>query len=109
MIKSWVAGFKRPSKETRYGDSQVFIDTKNNICFIVDGGDGECASRLISYLKENNIRKVYLLLTHPHSDHGDGLRKIIKDSYFTVLCFYCYDPNSLKKGLRNNRGSNSVR
>ena len=109
MIKSWVAGFKRPSRETRYGDSQVFIDTKNNICFIVDGGDGECASRLISYLKENNIRKVYLLLTHPHSDHGDGLRKIIKDSYFTVLCFYCYDPNSLKKGLSNNRGSNSVR
>lgn len=109
MIKSWVAGFKRPSRETRYGDSQVFIDTKNNICFIVDGGDGECASRLISYLKENNIKKVYLLLTHPHSDHGDGLRKIIKDSYFTVLCFYCYDPNSLKKGLSNNRGSNSVR
>ena len=109
MIKSWVAGFKRPSRETRYGDSQVFIDTKNNICFIVDGGDGECASRLIFYLKENNIRKVYLLLTHPHSDHGDGLRKIIKDSYFTVLCFYCYDPNSLKKGLSNNRGSNSVR
>ena len=109
MIKSWVAGFKRPSRETRYGDSQVFIDTKNNICFIIDGGDGECASRLISYLKENNIKKVYLLLTHPHSDHGDGLRKIIKDSYFTVLCFYCYDPNSLKKGLSNNRGSNSVR
>jgi GH25 family lysozyme M1 (1,4-beta-N-acetylmuramidase)/uncharacterized protein YraI len=109
MIKSWVACFKRPSKETRYGDSQVFIDTKNNICFIVDGGDGECALRLISYLKENNIKKVYLLLTHPHSDHGDGLRKIIKDSYFTVLCFYCYDPNSLKKGLSNNRGSNSVR
>lgn len=109
MIKSWVAGFKRPSRETRYGDSQVFIDTKNNICFIVDGGDGECASRLISYLKENNIKKVYLLLTHPHSDHGDGLRKIIKDSYFTVLRFYCYDPNSLKKGLSNNRGSNSVR
>lgn len=109
MIKSWVAGFKKPSRETRYGDSQVFIDIKNNICFIIDGGDGECASRLISYLKENNIKKVYLLLTHPHSDHGDGLRKIIKDSFFTVLCFYCYDPNSLKKGLRNNRGSDSVR
>ena len=28
MIKSWVAGFKKPSRETRYGDSQVFIDTK---------------------------------------------------------------------------------
>lgn len=109
MIKSWIPSFGKPNKETRYGDAQVFIDTKNDICFIIDGGDGECASRLISYLKKNNIRKVYLLLTHPHSDHGDGLRKIIKDSYFTVLCFYCYDPNSLKSGLRNNRGSDSVR
>ena len=109
MINSWVAGFKKPSRETRYGDSQVFIDTKNDICFIIDGGDGECVSKLISYLKQNKIKKVYLLLTHPHSDHGDGLREIIKDSYFIVMCFYCYDPNSLKSGLRNNRGSNSVR
>ena len=109
MIKSWIPSFGKPNKETRYGDTQVFIDTKNDICFIIDGGDGECASRLVSYLKKNNIKEVYLLLTHPHSDHGDGLRKIIKDSYFTVLCFYCYDPDSLKVGLRNNRGSDSVR
>ena len=63
MIKSWVAGFKRPSRETRYGDSQVFIDTKNNICFIIDGGDGEGASKLISYLKENNIKNSAQLST----------------------------------------------
>lgn len=44
MIKSWVAGFKRPSRETRYGDSQVFINTKNNIYFIADGGDSEYVS-----------------------------------------------------------------
>lgn len=109
MIKSWITGFKKPGKETRYGDSQVFIDTKNNICLIVDGGLGQCSSRLISYLKQNKIKEVYLLLTHPHNDHGDGLLDIIKDSYFTVLRFYCYDPNSLKKGLRNNKGSASVR
>ena len=109
MIKSWIAGFSKPNKETRYGDSQVFIDDKNGICLIIDGGEGQCASRLVSYLKQNNISKVYILLTHPHSDHGDGLRKIIKDSFFTVLCFYCYDPDSLKRGLRNNRGSDSVR
>lgn len=109
MIKSWVAGFKKPSKETRYGDSQVFIDTKNNICLIIDGGLGQCSKRLISYLKQNKIKEVYLLLTHPHNDHGDGLLDIIKDSYFTVMRFYCYDPNSLKKGLSNNEGSDSVR
>ena len=109
MIKSWVAGFKKPDKETRYGDSQVFIDVKNNICLIIDGGLGQCSSRLISYLKQNKIKEVYLLLTHPHNDHGDGLLDIIEDSYFTVLRFYCYDSDSLKSGLRNNRGSDSVR
>lgn len=109
MIKSWIPCFGKPSKETRYGDTQVFIDTKNNICLVIDGGLGKCSTRLISYLKQNKIKKVYLLLTHPHNDHGDGLLDIIKDSYFTVMRFYCYDSDSLKKGLRNNKGSDSVR
>ena len=109
MIKSWIPSFGKPNKETRYGDTQVIIDTKNNICLIIDGGLGQCSKRLISYLKQNKIKEVYLLLTHPHNDHGDGLLDIIKDSYFTVLRLYCYDPNSLKSGLRNNSGSASVR
>lgn len=109
MIRGWIAGFGRPSKETRHGDTQVLIDTKNNICFIIDGGCDECATALINYLKRNGIKKVYLLLSHPHYDHAFGLKKIIEDSYFTVLTFYCYDPDSLKSGLRNNKGSESVR
>ena len=109
MIRGWIPGFGRPSSQVRHGDTQVLIDTKSNICFIIDGDCGEGATALINYLKRNKIKKVYLLLSHPHYDHADGLRKIIKDSYFTVLGFYCYDPNSLKNGLRNNKGSKSVR
>lgn len=109
MIRGWIPGFGRPSKEARHGDTQVLIDTKNSICFIIDGACEEGATALINYLKRNGIKKVYLLLSHPHYDHADGLRKIIKDSYFTVLAFYCYDPNTLKGGLRNNKGSASVR
>lgn len=82
---------------------------KNSICLIIDGDCGAGATALIAYLKRNKIKKVYLLLSHPHYDHADGLRIIIKDSYFTVLAFYCYDPNSLKSGLRNNKGSDAVR
>lgn len=109
MIRGWIAGFNRPSRETRHGDSTVFIDDKNKICFIIDGGCDECATALIQYLKRNGIKKVYLLLSHPHYDHADGLRKIIKDNYFTVLAFYCYDPKTLEGGLRNNKGSKAVR
>ena len=43
MIKSWVAGFKRPSRETRYGDSQVFIDTKNNIVKVLNSLGNRCS------------------------------------------------------------------
>lgn len=109
MIRGWIPGFGRPSSQTRHGDTQVLIDMKNGICLIIDGDCGAGATALIAYLKRNKIKKVYLLLSHPHYDHADGLRKIIKDSYFTVLAFYCYDPNSLKSGLRNNKGSDSVR
>ena len=109
MIRGWIAGFNRPSKETRHGDTQVLIDDKNKICFVIDGGCDDCVTALISYLKRNGIKKVYLLLSHPHYDHAAGLKKIIEDSYFTVLCFYCYDPDSLKSGLRDNKGSKSVR
>ena len=109
MIRGWIAGFNRPSRETRHGDSTVFIDDKNKICFIIDGGCGECATALIKYLKRNGIKKVYLLLSHPHYDHADGLKKIIRDDYFMVLAFYCYDPKTLEGGLRNNKGSKAVR
>ena len=66
MIRGWIAGFGRPSKETRHGDAQVWIDDKNKICFIIDGGCDECTTALISYLKRNKKKKVYLLLSHPH-------------------------------------------
>ena len=58
MIKSWIPSFGIPSKETRYGDTQVFIDTKNNICFIIDGACESGTSRLISYLKNNGIKPI---------------------------------------------------
>lgn len=109
MIKSWIASFPKPDKEERLGDCQVFFDTENKICLVIDGGCGAQVTRLVAYLKKNGYNKVYLLLTHPHYDHGHGLRKIIQDSYFTVVEFFCYDPDTLKGGLRDNDGSDSVR
>lgn len=109
MIKSWIPSFGIPSKETRYGDTQVFIDTKNNICFIIDGGCEKATDKLISYLKNKGIKKVYLVISHAHYDHTYGIKRILEDSYFTVIGLYCYDPETLKSGLRNNAGSKEVR
>lgn len=109
MIKSWIPSFGIPSKETRYGDTQVFVDTENNICFVIDGGCEKNTDRLISYLKNNNFNKVYLVISHAHYDHTYGIEKIINDNYFTIVKLYCYDPKTLESGLRNNKGSKEVR
>lgn len=73
MIKSWIPSFDIPNKETRYGDTQVFIDTENNICFIIDGACGTGTNKLISYLKSKGIKKVYLVISHAHYDHTYGI------------------------------------
>ena len=109
MIRGWIPGFGRPNSQTRYGDMQVLIDAKNNICFIIDGGCGEGTTALINYLKRNGIKKVYLAISHAHYDHDYGILQIIRDNYFTVVKLYCYDPKTLESGLRNNKGSTEVK
>lgn len=109
MIRGYIPGFSRPGSEVRYGDVQVIIDEKKKICLVIDGGCGKGTTKLIAYLKRRKIFKVYLAISHAHYDHIYGIRKIINDKEFTVLGLYCYDPDSLTKGLSNNRGSQEVR
>lgn len=100
-------GFSKPSKAISYGTAELFISGSYNL--LIDGYCGSGADKLISYLKKRKIKELYLALTHAHYDHYDGLRKIVKDPYFTVKCFYCYDPSTLKVGLTNNEGSKEAR
>ena len=108
LIRFWIPGFSRPSKgEWRYGDIQVVIN--GDYCLIIDGGCDEGTDALISYLKRNKIKNVYLVISHAHYDHWYGIRQIIRDNYFAVKALYCYDPKTLESGLRNNKGSREVR
>lgn len=109
MIRGYIPGFKRPTKEVRYGDVQVIIDEKRRICLVIDGGCGKGTTKLISYLKRRKLFKVYLAISHAHYDHTYGIRKIINDDDFIVLGLYCYDPDTLTKGLSDNKGSKEVR
>ena len=106
-IRSWVCGFDMPNKETRYGDVEVIRSGKYTL--VIDGGCDRATDALISYLKRNKIKKVWLLLTHAHYDHWYGFKKILEDNGFIVVAFYCYDPKSLEGGLRDNKGSREVR
>ena len=108
MIRGWIPGFSRPSKgEVRYGDTQVITDGKYHL--VIDGGCDKATESLISYLKRNKMKNVYLAITHAHYDHWYGIREIIRNSYFKVKALYCYDPKTLESGFRNNKGSVEAR
>lgn len=109
MIRCYIPGFSRPTEEVRYGDMQVLIDERKRICLVIDGGCGKGTNKLISYLKRRKLYKVYLAISHAHYDHTYGIRKIINDDAFIVLGLYCYDPDTLAKGLSDNKGSKEVR
>lgn len=101
MIRIHVPGFyDSDSGGPRWGDAQIIDD---GTCYVViDGYTGTGAKRLISRLKDRNIKKVYLYISHPHGDHDDGVNRILKDNYFTVLGLGCSDPASFKDGVNRN-------
>lgn len=81
------------SGETRLGDATIIDDGKN--FEVIDGYCDKGATRLISALKARNARNVYLHISHFHWDHYDGIRKIIKDTWFKPRALYCQNPDSV--------------
>ena len=99
MIRCYIPGFKRPSKEeNRYGDTQVLTDGKYTL--VIDGMCGTGATKLITWLKKNKKQKVWLLITHWHDDHFVGIEKILNDSYFKPQMLICPNPTWLDPGLK---------
>ena len=94
MIRICIPGFHdNDTGGPRWGDAQIIDDGKNYE--VIDGYCGVGATRLIKYLKARGIKTPYLHISHAHYDHYDGIRKIIRDSYFKPRGLYCYDPNTL--------------
>lgn len=81
------------SGETRLGDATIIDDGKN--FEVIDGYCGKGADRLITVLKDRNIRTPFLHDSHFHWDHYDGIRKIINDKWFKPRALYCQNPDSV--------------
>ena len=77
---------------TRLGDAQIIDD--GTYYEVIDGYCGKGADRLISVLKERKIKSPNLYITHPHYDHYDGIRRIIRDSWFKPKRLYTPNPES---------------
>lgn len=108
-LQGYIPSFNLSGSDTREGDGFVLHSDTGHI-LVIDGFDGKTATRnLINYLKANNYKELYLLLSHPHYDHYKGLTMIMQDSYFTIKNFYCYDPESIKFGIGSSSNGRAVR
>lgn len=59
------------------GDSELIQFAGKNI--LIDGGEVDMGSRVVSYLKAYNVTSLDLVVaTHPHSDHIGGLAAVLR-------------------------------
>ena len=92
MIRLHVPGFTSGTGGPRWGDAQIL--SCGSVHLVVDGYCEKGADRLISVLKERNIVRLYLAVSHPHYDHYEGIKRIIRDPYFTVIKLFVPNPES---------------
>lgn len=92
MIRLHVPGFASGAGGPRWGDAQIF--SCGSVHLVIDGYCEKGADRLISVLKERNIVRLYVAVSHPHYDHYEGIKRIIRDPYFTVIKLFVPNPES---------------
>jgi competence protein ComEC len=62
------------------GDS-ILIQSPDGKSMLIDAGEGESGDTVVSYLKDNGIKRLSMLaMTHPHSDHIGGITQVL-DSF----------------------------
>ncbi len=60
------------------GQGQCVLICSDSHNMLIDGGEKEYSSKIISYMKNLDIEKLdYVIATHPHSDHIGGLSDVI--------------------------------
>ena len=116
-----VPGYNHYSYDERHGSAEFFLDERPDgklHFFVIDGGDGILTDKLIADLNLFGAKRagseIWALITHGHYDNYYGIRKLIshktKGKYtYNITRLYMYDPASLEKGLRDNKGSGYVR
>lgn len=62
------------------GQGDSILVQKNNENMLIDTGTNASTDKLISYLKNQGVKRIdYLVLTHPHEDHIGGADAVIRD------------------------------
>lgn len=82
------------------GQADSILIQVNNKNLLIDAGNKEDGTRLVSYLKQQGVKKLdYIIATHPHEDHIGGMSSILKS--FTIGDFYAPKKSSDTKTFEN--------
>lgn len=63
----------------------VYDKSESTNCIIVDPGSRE-NEELISFITEQELSPVYIILTHEHFDHCWGVNELVKQYHISVIC-----------------------
>lgn len=75
-------------------NSYIFME--DNQCIIID-----CNTNTLSYLQEHNLEPTYLLVTHEHFDHVEGVKKL-KECFPNMVVVASKITSSLMKDAKTN-------
>jgi len=79
------------NKDTNYGDC-VIIDNEQGEILVYDCGHDEHSKRVLQYVKDKNISKANIVLSHNDDDHYLGIKKLLENPIFNKI----YTPLLLK-------------
>ena len=70
-------GFKLHMIDVGQGDS-LLLECDGSY-MLVDAGEPDKSNKVVEYLKSQNVSKLsYAVITHPHSDHFGGMKKVLQ-------------------------------
>lgn len=81
-------------------NTYILIDEESGACAIIDAAD--CNEKLLSVLEDDRIKKVeYILLTHGHFDHTDGVKELKRKYPEAKVVIHKYDAPMLSDATKS--------
>lgn len=97
----------------RQGDGIGIIYTGPNgkklgfACDLFQGG--EATNAIARWFMKNGVKQIDIcVLTHGHSDHGDGIFRMVDGGNVSIREVLCYHPESLRHGVNNTSNGRAV-
>ena len=95
-IRVYIPGFDIPKSEgVKYGDYMVVYDEAGN-ALVVDAGQRPASAVLREWIKKQHFSRIWMIGTHPHTDHINGIIDAINDPDINVEKVWMTNFNAMK-------------